>query len=418
MFFFIVQTATHENGLQYSISNDSLVILCKFPNMNLNPVVVLEDIPKKTNTTPHKGLEIKEEIIDSSEHEHECNDEHESTERFTIEPDRQFTGHLSTRKNQKKIKENNMPILKIFECFICHKSLKSEHSVSSHLKRVHHKRGKRFKCEICSLSFLHSFRLKYHIKIVHQKIRPFVCSECGKSFKTKGILRSHGYVHTGERPYNCSIDGCDSRFTTKPSLNRHLYVKHGIHSPKCKCNVCCQHYAIGRRPEEVLNQQQTEHKCDYCDEIFSMHDAMQNHMMQFHSDAAQFACRTCPEKFFNKFYLQSHLSSAHGKKHECDECGLMFNCKSRVQRHIDVVHLHKRMFKCEYCELTFKYKIRQINHVRSFHTGERPFQCSFENCSERFVSRQAQVWHERLHRRPSDFVVNKGGRPKKCKKTK
>lgn len=308
IFFFIVQSATRENGLQELISNDSLAIVRRFPNVHLNPV---EDILKQNDTTQHTELEIKEEEIDLNDHEHECNDdEYDSTDRLSMR-------HLSKRKNQMKMKNNNVSILqpKIFECFICHKSLKNEHTVSSHLKNFH--------CE--------------------SKEWPFVCSKCGKSFKSKGKLRSHDYVHTGQRPYHCSIGGCDKRFTTKPSLKRHLDVNHGIlqkafirtrtleytqpktdqtttrnninHQKPDNDNVKqikVERLSVEHQPNE---QQPTEYKCDFCDQIFSTHNARQSHMMQFHEDAAQFTCGACPKKFFHKYYLQSHFSRVHGPKH-------------------------------------------------------------------------------------------------------
>lgn len=55
-FSFILQTATYEISLQSSIPNNSLEILSKFPNINLNPVVVLEDISKKADTTRYAEL--------------------------------------------------------------------------------------------------------------------------------------------------------------------------------------------------------------------------------------------------------------------------------------------------------------------------------------------------------------------------
>ena len=48
------------------------------------------------------------------------------------------------------------------------------------------------------------------------------CKICDKEFTTRGILKSHERIHTGENPYKCKA--CDKMFTSSGNLKTHVTV--------------------------------------------------------------------------------------------------------------------------------------------------------------------------------------------------
>ncbi|KAM6281346.1 uncharacterized protein LJ264_000198 [Porphyrio hochstetteri] len=59
----------------------------------------------------------------------------------------------------------------------------------------------------------------------YQEDTPFVCPECGKSFRQKPNLITHRRIHTGERPFTCFL--CGRSFNQKTNLVTHYRVHTG-----------------------------------------------------------------------------------------------------------------------------------------------------------------------------------------------
>ncbi|KAF6198182.1 hypothetical protein GE061_007929 [Apolygus lucorum] len=80
-----------------------------------------------------------------------------------------------------------------------------------------------FQCKVCDKMFATRGSLEVH-STIHTGVRPFVCSVCNKSFRHKVNLMEHFQrKHSLVRPYICDV--CAARFVTKQELVRH-YRKH------------------------------------------------------------------------------------------------------------------------------------------------------------------------------------------------
>ncbi len=70
--------------------------------------------------------------------------------------------------------------------------------MASHLKV--HAAVKPYLCSDCGKSFTHLHTLHIHERVV---VRPHVCFDCGKSFTISGQLNTDQRIHTLERDLTC-----------------------------------------------------------------------------------------------------------------------------------------------------------------------------------------------------------------------
>ena len=110
-----------------------------------------------------------------------------------------------------------------------HGCSRNKQSFHAKYKLVNHIRvhtgEKPFQCtyEGCRKSFTRTENLKIHIRI-HTGEKPFPCTyhDCHKTFANSSDRKKHLSVHIQDRPYLCKMPGCDKRYTHPSSLRKHM----------------------------------------------------------------------------------------------------------------------------------------------------------------------------------------------------
>ncbi|KAM4685044.1 uncharacterized protein AAGF69_001219 isoform 1-T1 [Amazona ochrocephala] len=201
---------------------------------------------------------------------------------------------------------------KPYRCGDCGKSFSQRPNLLTH-RRVH--TGERpFPCTQCGKSFSQKANLLAHQRIhaagdkalaggeqedggsgkpklrsqgrSYQEDTPFVCPECGKSFRQKPNLITHRRIHTGERPFTCFL--CGRSFNQKTNLVTHYRVH------------------TGERP----------FACTQCGKRFTQKTNLVTHQST-HTDLRPFPCGQCQKCFKDKVSLKAHQKTHAPRQRRC-----------------------------------------------------------------------------------------------------
>ena len=118
--------------------------------------------------------------------------------------------------------------------------------------------------------------------------KKYPCPLCDIRCSNNGQLQGHLRIHTGEKPFQCTFDGCERRFARNEELTRHKRIHTGVRPHKCEiCNK-----AFGRKDHLSKHQkthlQNSEKKVFTCvvlgcGQKYSRSDALTRHQWTAHS---------------------------------------------------------------------------------------------------------------------------------------
>ncbi|XP_046557015.1 myoneurin-like [Haliotis rubra] len=106
-----------------------------------------------------------------------------------------------------------------FVCAECGKTFKLFHSLKRHI--MTHQDERQYKCDQCGRGFISSANFKRHMR-THTGEKPYICEYCARGFADLGSVRIHIRTHTGERPYKCHL--CSKTCATAGNLHAHMKI--------------------------------------------------------------------------------------------------------------------------------------------------------------------------------------------------
>lgn len=90
--------------------------------------------------------------------------------------------------------------------------------------------------------------------------REFVCLECCTAFLEKSKLKRHQLVHTGNKPYGCTFEGCDKQFSLHFNLRTHLRIHTGVKPYACPKDWCKKLYSQASHLKSHMSVHDKEEK--------------------------------------------------------------------------------------------------------------------------------------------------------------
>uniref|UniRef100_A0A665WF44 C2H2-type domain-containing protein n=1 Tax=Echeneis naucrates TaxID=173247 RepID=A0A665WF44_ECHNA len=315
-------------------------------------------------------------------------------------------------------------------CRICLKSfttpLQLWNHQPTHYKPKHIQRGQPFSKEASSKMDIHSQELSSNTRKLALKHQ---CPKCLKTFCSPSKLERHFLIHTGQKPYLCTI--CRKTFRQKSHLKSHL-------STANKCSVSASH---GMNRQRLCSDDQTSIQQPQSppQQSTSCHNPVDSSMefklqCKISVDTVQALNKAeikldavvKPEPFNAESQRQGicHMSDEEFryatqkdvKPFQCMICHRSFRLEVNLIRH-HTIHLNQKglggpapmqdnmrdsetinpahprmnsMHQCQTCSKYFPSGSKLQRHMMT-HTGQRPFGC--EVCGKRF----RQKTHLRVH---------------------
>lgn len=234
----------------------------------------------------------------------------------------------------------------------------------------HKDEGKRENwCDSCGAIFKEEYELKTHILYKHTKARPYLCSTCSCSTRTRKELRCHERMHEpplNEFPYKCRF--CDQTLKRSSLLRSHLMNHHQVEEVY-ECDTCHETFKYLRDMKEHVAR---EHTAKF--EILEIEEVKQEDENEEESEKED------KDDYFGEEEVEENRPFA------CPQCGDRFRTARNMKCHMTLKHDHSRAFKCDQCDFSAAVKIKLMAHQKTHMDVTFEHSCRFAPCDFKHLS--------------------------------
>ncbi|XP_041352836.1 zinc finger protein 708-like [Gigantopelta aegis] len=243
-----------------------------------------------------------------------------------------------------------------------------------------------------------------------------VCSDCGKSFKLPSRLRRHLKVHTGAKPFKCTV--CGKGFSSNQSLQNHrkFVAANNLQCDVCEMQFCTNftfttHKVLHSLSSETYGFDSLTFQCRMCEKVFTSMAALSSHT-SVHNNTQSYKCEICDTLFAQESDLQNHLKS---RTSECvladsldgPQAPVFIGSKSLSMCCPKSAPKQHQVYHCDTCARTFHqeqyYKVHMLSHSDQNiplpkggqQQGDKTFLC--DRCPECFNTRAYLMAHTIAH---------------------
>lgn len=264
--------------------------------------------------------------------------------------------------------------------------------------------------------------------------RPFVCDQCGRSYRHAGSLVNHKNSHkTGE--YYCAL--CNNTYSNQLAMKNHLRIHFAVKRYRCQecgkafrgnkqllnhtCSTTKRNTAARRKVKG--HKQEKGLKCKNCRLVFPDNELLEGHTccketvsdsvppgnvdrMALGKEERPFKCNICSRSYRHAGSLLNHKNTHKTGLFTCSFCAKPFSNPMALRNHTRI-HTQKKKYVCPTCGKAFRLSSILYNHQKIHARGATHHSC--QTCGKRFQGKSGLKRHRCYRNGNPKSTVNQDG---------